>query len=159
MLDNVSMAAGLQQGVVQEIQKCLPKEYHGIMSRIVKVESGGNPYAININNGLKLSRQPSNAAEATAWSEALIQKGYSIDMGLGQINSQHIKSNGVFGRLGLSVKDVFDPCTNLRMSSYVFGMAYYRHNGDWLKALSAYNTGNGVNGFKNGYVARVLAQK
>lgn len=142
----------------QEIEKCLPYEYHDIMKKVIKVESGGNPYAINVNGATKLSRQPSNYEEAVVTARHLINQGYSIDMGMAQINSQHFSKNGFLSKLGVSVEDIFDTCTNLRAGAKVFGDAYLSNNKNTIHALSVYNTGNPTRGIKNGYVSKVLAQ-
>jgi type IV secretion system protein VirB1 len=63
--------------------------------------------------------------------------------------------------LGVSVEEVFDPCTNLRLASAVlqegYGLATRHYTG--LDAISAtyslYNTGTLTRGFRNGYVGRV----
>lgn len=141
-----------------EIQRCLPYEYHEIMKKIVKVESGGNPYAININGGAKLSRQPQNYYEAVSTANYLISQGYSIDMGMAQINSQHFSKKGFLYKIGITVEDIFDSCTNLRAGAKVFGDAYLKNNSNIVSALSAYNTGSPVRGIQNGYVNKVLAQ-
>lgn len=140
------------------VKSCLPYEYHDIMKKIVKVESGGNPFAINVNGGHKLTRQPVNYDEAIHAAKVLIGNGYSIDMGIAQINSQHFSKNGFLHKLGLSVDEIFDVCTNLRAGAKVFGDAYIKNNGNAISALSAYNTGSPVKGITNGYVKKVLSQ-
>lgn len=128
------------------------------MAAIVRVESGGKPYAINVNGDRKLTRQPRNAEEATAWADWLVTRGYSVDMGLAQINSGNLK------RLGLTPQQLFDPCTNLRAGAKILTENYlgaskqYGGGQDALRAaLSAYNTGNYRAGLANGYVAKVTA--
>jgi type IV secretion system protein VirB1 len=128
------------------------------MAALVKVESGGNPYALNINGGEKLLRQPRSAAEARAWANWLVSRGYSVDMGLAQINS------GNLNKLGVSPAQLFDPCTNLGAGAKILtanyiGAANRYGNGQTAlrAALSAYNTGNHRSGIANGYVAKVTA--
>jgi type IV secretion system protein VirB1 len=128
------------------------------MTAIVRVESGGKPYAINVNGTQKLIRQPHNAEEATRWADWLVSRGYSVDMGLAQINS------GNLNRLGLTPQQLFDPCTNLRAGAKILTENYlgasrkYGGGQDALRAaLSAYNTGNYRAGLANGYVAKVTA--
>jgi type IV secretion system protein VirB1 len=135
-----SFAMPLGPVAQQAIQQCLPNDYQPYMARIVKVESNGNPFAININGGYKMSRQPKTKEEAVYWSTILINKGYSVDMGISQINSQHLKAGGMFAKSG--VEAMFDPCENLLMGAYIFGKNYNKYD---------------EKGVKNGYVSKVLA--
>lgn len=128
------------------------------MMAIVKVESGGNPLAINVNGSRRLARQPRSKAEALAWSEWLINRGYSIDMGLTQVNSANL------AKLSTSIHAMFDPCANLAAGARILTSEYAnasRRMGTGQEALraalSAYNTGNHRAGIANGYVARVSA--
>lgn len=125
---------------------------------IVKVESGGNPFAINVNGSRRLARQPKSKAEALAWSEWLINRGYSIDMGLTQVNSANL------ARLRTSIHAMFEPCANLAAGASILSSEYANASrklgsgqGALRAALSAYNTGNHRAGITNGYVARVSA--
>lgn len=145
---------GLEQLVVQ----CAPQVAPVTMMAIVKIESGGNPYALNVNGSQRLARQPKSKAEALAWSEWLISRGYSIDMGLTQVNSANLS------KLRTNVRAMFDPCANLAAGASILSNEYAgasRRMGsgqDALRAaLSAYNTGNHRAGIANGYVARVSA--
>lgn len=128
------------------------------MMAIVKVESGGNPLAINVNGPRRLARQPNSRAEALAWSQWLIGNGYSIDMGLAQVNSAN------FRKLGTNASAMIDPCANLAAGASILASRYAgaasRTGGgqEALRAaLSAYNTGNTHAGFSNGYVGKVAA--
>lgn len=126
------------------------------MIAIIKVESGGNPLAININGSRRLTRQPRSKAEAQIWSEWLINRGYSIDMGLAQINSTNLS------HLGVSVANMFDPCINIAAGARILtdnyagaAQRYGQGQNSLQAALSAYNTGNHRAGFANGYVSKV----
>jgi type IV secretion system protein VirB1 len=130
-----------------------------LVQGIVETESSGNPYAVNINSDQILHRSVSfnNVNEAVAYSRGLIKNGYSIDMGLGQINSGNLQS------LGLSVEQVFDPCTNLNALQTIFLRGYNLQVDKSLTpseklsaAISRYNTGNSESGKTNGYVNKVL---
>lgn len=118
------------------------------------MESKGNPLALNVN-GTTLSRQPRDAADAAALARQYIAAGYTVDMGLMQVNSANLP------KLGYSVEDMFDTCKNLRAGStvltnfYTLARARYPDEQSALRAaLSAYNTGSFTRGFSNGYVAR-----
>ncbi len=148
------MLSGIEQWVAQ----CAPQISSVTMMAIVRVESGGNPWAINVNGMRGLPRQPRTASEAITWANWLVARGHSIDMGLTQVNSGNLK------RLGLRVDQMFDPCTNLatgaRILSDFYGGAAQRFGEGQvalLAALSAYNTGNHQNGLRNGYVAKVAS--
>ena len=142
--------------LISVIKKCSPiAEYHEVLYGIVKKESGGSAYAININ-GAYLNRQPTNKNEATSLISVIEESEYTFDIGVAQINSQHFKPNRVFGRLGYRPVDALDYCLNLKMATSIFDDAYKRTR-DIKKALSIYNTGSPVRGLQNGYVESVLA--
>lgn len=141
-----------------EIKQCVDESYWDRMKKHVSVESNFNPIAINVNKG-KLKRQPASIEEAKYWAKYLFERGYSVDLGVAQINSQHFKSNGVFGKIGFTVEDAFDPCLNLRMGAYIYGKAYHAAGKDHDKAASIYNSGNTITGFKNGYVNKINSIK
>ena len=137
---------------------CAPLVHPQTMSAIVHQESAYNPYAININGGNKLKRQPRNRNEAIKVAQWLYESGYNFDAGLGQINVKNIAG------LNLSVADLFEPCSNLKASSVVLRNCYvkastkYKNSREALySALSCYNTGNFSGGIKNGYVQKVVS--
>lgn len=133
-----------------------------LLEAIVSTESRGNPYTVNINsdNFGQKSYQFENKSDAVIFSKDLIQQGYSLDLGLGQINSKNLKG------LQLSVEEVFDPCTNLSALQSIFLRGYDKEVDQRLTreqkeiaALSRYNTGHPTRGIENGYVYNVLAAK
>jgi type IV secretion system protein VirB1 len=139
--------------------RCAPNVSKEILGKLVMAESRFNPYAIGINaDGAQLARQPTSQAEAAATAQWLLQNGYNIDAGLGQINS------GNFKRLGLGVNDAFDMCKNLAAAATVLHENYMaalpKYNNDEQEAvraaLSAYNTGSFRRGIENGYVDKVI---
>lgn len=145
-------------GLEQLILACAPQVAPSTMRAIVRVESGGRPYALNVNGAQKLLRQPRSRHEAEAWASWLVARGYSVDLGLAQVNS------GNLARLGLSPAQLLDPCINLRAGARILTESYLgaarRYGGGQTAlraALSAYNTGNYRAGLANGYVARVTA--
>lgn len=138
------------------VRRCAPKVHPQTMLAVVMQESGGNPFAIGINGGPRLERQPVTFSEAVATAEVLKAKGYNFDAGLGQINVKN------FSWLGLRVADLFDPCANLRAAATVLADCYDRAargrgdgQGALHAALSCYNTGSMTRGVGNGYVAKV----
>ncbi|KND60588.1 Peptidoglycan hydrolase VirB1, involved in T-DNA transfer [Candidatus Burkholderia verschuerenii] len=139
--------------------RCAPSIHIRTLSSLVRWESRANPYAININGGYKLTRQPNNATEAAATAQNLLDQGYNIDVGLGQINSNNFRA------LGVGVDALFAPCANLRVAAQVLGDCYARAvavDGEGQAALrgalSCYNTGSLRRGIQNGYVRNVVAQ-
>jgi len=126
------------------------------LQAIVKTESDYQPLRIGVNGGSRLERQPVNREEAVVTARWLLDNGYNIDLGLGQVNSSNLN------RVGLTVQDAFDPCKNIKAAGTIFHKRYqsalrqYPEGQAFQAALSAYNTGNFRQGFENGYVQKVL---
>lgn len=128
------------------------------LDAVISVESGGNPYAINVNKLPAGQRQPRARSkdEAIEIARAYVQRGYSVDLGLMQVNSRNLAA------LGVTVADMFDECRNIRVGGAIlttsYGMAVRSGQHDEQEALkvalSYYNTGNPWRGFENGYVSR-----
>lgn len=141
------------------IVSCAPNVHPHTMSEIVRVESRGNELAINVNRVKRQPRKASNRDEAIATARRYIAMGYSVDMGLSQINSRNLAA------LGMSVEEAFEPCANLKAGARIISDAFTgtsRMPGGeqeaLQRALSAYNTGSYSRGFLNGYVARYYAR-
>jgi len=131
---------------------------HNLIRAIAKQESNGVQNAFYINkwelgqfSGLSLN-------EAVLVSEKMVSEGYTVDVGLMGINSKNIE------RFGLTIREVFDPCTNINIGEQILFENIQHanslgHVGDQAKrvALSMYNTGNIKRGFTNGYVDKVWA--
>jgi len=133
---------------------CAPMVAPQTTSKIIQVESGGNPLAININ-GAPLPRVPRDAIDAAALAREYINQGYTVDLGLMQVNSRNLE------KLGHSVEDMFSPCKNIDAGGRVLAAFYadarpqYGDDQSALRAaLSAYNTGDFSRGITNGYLAR-----
>ena len=138
------------------VMACAPFVSANTMLAVIHQESQGHPWAINVN-GSQRYRKANSYEEAVAESKRLIATGANIDMGLMQINSKTMES------LGLTVERVFDPCTNVYAGGTVLTRNYLQATktqpsaqAALLAALSAYNTGNYSQGFKNGYVSGVV---
>ena len=136
--------------------QCAPNVAPQTVVAIVQTESNGRAFALNVNGGSQPSEQ-AGAASAAATAQRYIAAGYSVDLGLGQINSRNMRW------LGLSWETVFDPCTNIAALGRVLTQNYSaaisgRDPQAALRvALSLYNTGSASRGFRNGYVAKVVA--
>lgn len=146
------MLPGLEQLIVQ----CAPNVAPTTMMAIIKVESSGNPLAINVNGKQRLARQPASVIEAVAWANWLVDKGYSVDMGLAQVNSRHLQ------RFGLPPEAMFQPCYNIAAGAQILTENYANATKKFgsgqtalRAAISAYNTGNHSRGLTNGYVRKV----
>lgn len=135
--------------------QCAPTVAPETVLAIIQTESSGEPFALNVNGARQPARQ-TNAADAAATAQRYVAAGYSVDLGLGQINSRNMRW------LGLTWGTVFDPCTNVAALGRVLTTNYNsviagRDPQSALRvALSMYNTGSQTRGFRNGYVAKVL---
>lgn len=138
------------------IEACAPTVAVETVQAIVQVESQGDPIALASNRPGGAARlNPVDLADAIRLARAEIAAGNSVDMGLMQVNSKNLR------KLGLTVEQVWEPCTNLRAGAQILEAAYVgatKEFGDGQAALraalSAYNTGDFVAGLNNGYVAR-----
>lgn len=138
-------------------ENCAPSVAPDIMEKIVQAESGFDRFAIGVNGASRRSYSPDSKEEAARIARDLIAQGHSIDMGLGQINSNNLDW------LDLTVDTVFESCSNLAAAEDVLRDGYDRARDKGSdpqtalhQALSAYNTGTFTRGFTNGYVERVL---
>ena len=127
---------------------------------ITRVESSGNPFAINVNHLAGPQPRPASAIEAARIASDYIARGYTVDLGLMQVNNRNL------ARLGLTIDQVLEPCTNIRagaailIADYARAVQAYGEGQAALKAaLSAYNTGSFSRGFENGYVARYFGSR
>jgi type IV secretion system protein VirB1 len=141
------------------IHDCAGSVPAAVVEAIVRTESGFDPLALHVNANARLQSQPKTKAQAAAWAEWLIRRGYSVDMGLMQINSGNLLS------LNLTPVGAFDPCQNIRAGVAIltaqYGRALREHGpipgpSPLLQAISAYNTGTFRGGFRNGYVGKVV---
>lgn len=136
--------------------QCAPNVAPQTVAALVMTESRGRPFALNINGGPPV-KQPSNAADAAAVARRFVAAGYSVDLGLGQINSRNMR------KLGLTWATVFDPCMNIAAlgriltGNYEAALEGRAPQAALRVAFSLYNTGSPLRGFRNGYVDKVVA--
>src|SRR6266852_904958 len=153
------------------VKECVPDAPLATLRAIAKVESGYSPLAISINDPDKaafalglaegtvaLARQPASPQEAVSWAKWLLARRLTVSIGLLQVNVEHLP------QLGLSLEQVFEPCTTLRAGWTILNDKYRRAAAVLGKgqlalhvALSSYNSGSLTFGFETGYVERVLA--
>ena len=141
--------------LAQLLRDCAPNVDPRTMTAIVRVESAGRTFAMR-DNTLDAVYQPVDTVEAVAWTNQLLRRGDNLDLGLSQINSANLP------RLGIAVRDIFNPCVNLRAGSTILGEAYSEASSRFgpgqyalRRALGAYNTGSLYAG--QGYVNEILA--
>ncbi|MBO9352842.1 transglycosylase SLT domain-containing protein [Bordetella petrii] len=139
-------------------RRCAPDVHISTLAAVVRHESAFNPLVIGVNSKPHRSIRPSSRAEAVEEVRKLIDKGVNFDVGYGQINVRNWKW------LGVTAETIFDPCVNLASAQRVLVACYERaakQAGPGQRALyaafSCYNTGNLTDGFRNGYVGKVLA--
>lgn len=125
------------------------------MTALVRVESGGHSLAIH-DNTWQTSYAPRNSTEAVSWAGGLLALGHSVDLGLSQINSANLPA------LGLTVRQIFDPCTNLQAGARILSADYREAAARFgpgqialRRALGAYNTGSLYAG--QSYINQILA--
>jgi type IV secretion system protein VirB1 len=129
------------------------------LAAVIRVESGGNPLALHVNGLVGPQPHPTTVADAVNLAERAIRLGYTVDLGLMQVNSRNLAA------LGYSIRQVLDPCTNIRGGASILTADYAeatRSRGEGQAALeaalSAYNTGDFDRGFSNGYVSKYFGR-
>lgn len=125
--------------------ECAEQVHPKTMDRVVHVESGGNAWAIHVNgpNGGS-SESFATVEQAIARTEQLDRAGRDYDAGLGQVNVRNRR------RLGLTAAQLFEPCTNLRVSASILASCYDRSiragntpgNAALAGAFACYNSGS-----------------
>ncbi|HHY0602198.1 TPA: lytic transglycosylase domain-containing protein [Vibrio parahaemolyticus] len=124
--------------------ECLFQVHPATATQIIQHESGGKPWVLNVNalKGQKPPKfkQPNNQQDAIALARQFIQQGHTVDLGLMQINSNNLPHYRV------TLEQIFDPCTNLRVGSTILYEGYQRALGTTKnpqialqKALSIYS--------------------
>jgi len=151
--------------------RCAPGAPADTLLAIAQTESALYADALSINRPnaaarhagytdgqLILRRQPKDRSEAKTWLHWFTLHHYTVSIGLMQVNSEM----GL--RLHLEPEQLLEPCTNLRVGAAILVSVYTdlaREMGEGFAALdvalSFYNSGNSLTGFRNGYVASVYA--
>ncbi len=136
--------------MLELLMMCAPAVDPITMVAVIKQESGGRPWVIYNNTTKKSATFDSKVAAVTAATMA-IDHGDSVDMGLAQINSRNLPA------LGLSVDQVFDPCTNIAAGASILAAGFQR-TGSLSGALSTYNTGRPDSKIGADYAQKVYGQ-
>jgi type IV secretion system protein VirB1 len=141
--------------LMQLLDRCAPEVGRRTMSAIVQVESAGNSLAIR-DNTLDRTFVPQDARQALAWANQLLALHHSIDLGISQINSANLP------KLGLSVSEAFDPCSNIRAGATILTADYRAASSEFgqgqyslRRAIGAYNSGSLYAGER--YIVKILA--
>jgi type IV secretion system protein VirB1 len=149
------------------LTQCVPSVHPSTMGAIIRTESRGNAYALSddgpshlpwrVRKTMLRSFNPGSLEEAVRITNGLISDGHIVGLGLAQVNSRNL------AKLGLTVEQALDPCTNLNAGGQIltnFYLRAFQKYGNAEKALiaaiSAYNTGSFVAGIENGYVGKVV---
>ena len=114
------------------------------LSDYATVESHGNTLAINLNGRGGGEQHASTMDEAIAIATRLIAAGRSVDLGILQLNSQHIGEPG----MPQTVAEALEPCANIQAGAAVLAAAD-------RQASCIYNTGKP--GCFNGYPEKIIA--
>lgn len=124
------------------VHRCAPHVAPRTALAIISVESSGVWYAVNDND--RGTPPFHSAEEAIAWAQERVAAGDSVDLGLAQLNSAHLREFGV------SVREAFEPCTNVALGMTVLAQAwaeaqqrYGRTREGLYRAFEAYNGGAG----------------
>jgi len=139
---------------------CAMSVHPTTLDAIIRVESGGNPLALHVNKAATQPPPARTVQEAASIVRRSIAAGYSVDVGIMQVNSRNLAG------LGLTIEAAFDPCQNIAGGAAILTDDYARAAQQYgeggtalLTALSAYNTGTWDRGFANGYVSRVIGTR
>ena len=166
LLMNAPAIAASEMPMAELLAKCAPTVAVSTMASIVKVESSGHVYAVadagpvhlpwSVRKDMVRSHFPASKDEAVELVKSLLKKGHTVSIGLSQVNDRNLKA------LGLSVEDVFDPCTNVSAGGKILTNFYQRAAKEFgpgeralQAAISAYQSGNWDRGVANGYVGLV----
>lgn len=151
------------------IARCAPTVHPETMAAVISAESRGHQFAIADAGPVNLpwaqrkhlvrSFYLGSVDLSVAKAEELIASGHTVSLGISQINDRNLKS------LGLSIKDVFDPCTNIAAGGKILTGFYQRAVRSFgpgpialRAALSGYNSGDWLRGDRDGYVDLVYKQ-
>jgi type IV secretion system protein VirB1 len=159
------------QAFLSLADRCAPEVPSDTLLAIARTESGLSVDALSLNRPqtaarragyrdaqLLLARQPKNHEEAVRWMRWFEKHGYSVSIGLMQINSE------MAALVGVPPEHLFEPCTNVRIGARILLAAYAAQASEigegfaaFDRALSLYNSGSPRLGIDNGYVAAVYA--
>lgn len=161
--------AGVDPALSELIARCAPTVHPETMAAVISAESRGHQFAIadagpvhlpwSQRKSMVRSHYPNTMEEAVATAQNLISRGHTVSLGVAQVNDRNLS------RMGVSVKDMFDPCTNVSVGGKILTDFYERAvkkfgtgPGTLQAALSAYNSGDWTRGARDGYVNLIYNQ-
>lgn len=166
----VPAVPGVDPALAALLTRCAPQVHPETMAAIVSAESRGHQFAIADAGPVHLpwaqrkhlvrSLYPSSLEEAMRTAQSLIANGHTVSLGVAQVNDRNLR------RLGLSLRDLFEPCQNIAAGAAILTEFYIRAESKFGKgtpkalraALSAYNSGDWLRGERDGYVDLVYKQ-
>ena len=123
-----------------------------VVEGIILVESGGNPWALQVGIGKGYSFYPRSAAEARRLLAVSLALTGNVDIGLMQINWRTWGES--VGALGLDAYDLLEARTNMEIGCRVVARAL-SGNGPFLTRLGRYHSLRPERG--RWYARRVMA--
>lgn len=138
------------------VRQCASSSDPTVLRSVARVESHFDPFALH-NDTKRISVAALSVAAGAEQAKQWISRGYSVDIGLMQINSGNLSA------LGMTVEDALDPCRSLEAGASILSAAYAQgatvadRQAALLIALSRYNTGNPLAGIANGYANHVIS--
>lgn len=174
LISSLSAVHAAVPGVAPEMElmlrQCAPNVHPETMAAVVRAESGGQQFAIadagpthlpwSQRKSMVRSFYLPSVTEAVTKAQSLIANGHTVSLGPAQINDRQLP------RLGLSIEQVFEPCTNLRAGGQILGECYSRASKRYgagpralRAALSCYNSGDMERGDREGYVDLIFSQR
>lgn len=150
------------------LARCAPNVAPETAKAAILTESRGHLYAVADAGPVHLPWRERKAmvrshfladkASAVRLAQSLLDRGHTVSLGPGQINDRNLP------KLGLTLEEVFEPCTNFSAMDRVLSEAYARAVKTFgpgqralRAALSAYNSGDFYRGERDGYVDLVFA--
>jgi soluble lytic murein transglycosylase-like protein len=133
-----------------------------VVAAVILQESGGNPFAFRYEDGF-FKRYIDNKLPASLggpWHKGISFESETrmraVSYGLVQVMGQTARESGFEGYL----PELFHPDTNIKLGCIILGKLLKYYQGNYKKALSAYNAGKGWvdrNG-ATAYADKVLAR-
>jgi len=130
-----------------------------LISAVMQQESAGQIAAMSVNGWEGDKFTVTDTEEATIAANLFISEGYTVDIGLMQINSKNLE------RYGTPVASAYEPCTNIQLGERILveNMVSAKQSGlvgnaairGALSMYNTYNTGSLTAGMSNGYVEKV----
>ena len=123
-----------------------------VVEGIIRVESGGNPWALHVGIGKGYSFYPRSAAEARRFLAVSLALTNNVDIGLMQINWRTWRQS--VRALGLNAYDLLEAQTNMKIGCLILFEAL-SGRGSFLARLGRYHSHRPGRG--RWYARRVIA--